>query len=191
MAPGLQRCVRCTEAGPGRLHRCLARVDYAYPWSALVARLKRDPAWATHLAELMTDVPGLPELLQETDLIVPIPLSPDKLRERGYNQAWELARALRRLLPGTAEAVPDLLLRPRQAAVQHELARAQRFANTAQAYAVAPRRLPRLRQRRVLLVDDVMTTGATLQAAAAALLQAGAAQVSALVFARTPAPTDN
>ena len=154
----------------------------------MVTRLKREPAWARHLAPLLVDTPGLPELLDEVDLIVPIPLSPARLRERGYNQAWELTRALRRLLPGKAEALPDLLRRRPQAAVQHELERAQRFANMAQAYAVVPARQSHLRQCHVLLIDDVMTTGATLEAAAAVLLEAGAARVSALVLARTPAP---
>ena len=188
MAPGLSRCLRCRETGPGPLHCCLARVDYAHPWSGLVARLKHEPAWARHLALLLADTPGLPELLDEVALIAPIPLSPARLRERGYNQAWELTRALRRLLPVKAEALPDLLRRRPQAAVQHELEREQRFANTEQAYTAVPARQSHLRQRHVLLIDDVMTTGATLEAAAAVLLQAGAARVSALVFARTPAP---
>ncbi len=189
LAPGLERCTRCTEAGAGALQQCLARVDYAHPWSALVARLKRDPAWAPPLARLLIDLPGLPALLQATDLMLPIPLSPDKLRARGYNQAWELAKALRRQLHDAPPALPGLLQRKPQAATQHELARAQRFDNVLQAYAVDPAAGPQLRGRRILLVDDVMTTGATLQSAATLLLAAGAAQVSALVFARTPAPT--
>ena len=189
LAPGLERCTRCSEAGPGPLQQCLARVDYAHPWSTLVARLKRDPAWAPPLARLLADTPGLPALLQATDLMLPIPLSPDKLRARGYNQAWELCKALRRHLPDPPAALPGLLQRQSQAATQHELGREQRFDNALQADAVDPAALPRLRGRRILLVDDVMTTGATLQSAASLLLAAGAAQVSALVFARTPAPT--
>ncbi|WP_442762986.1 ComF family protein [Malikia spinosa] len=189
LAPGLERCTRCAEAGPGPLQQCLARVDYAHPWSVLVARLKRDPAWAPLLARLLVDAPGLPALLQATDLMLPIPLSPDKLRARGYDQAWELTKALRRQLRDAPPALPGLLQRRPQAATQHELARAQRFDNALQAYAVDPAAGPQLRGRRILLVDDVMTTGATLQSAATLLLAAGAAQVSALVFARTPAPT--
>ncbi|MEO0002866.1 MAG: hypothetical protein RLZZ22_558, partial [Pseudomonadota bacterium] len=189
LAPGLERCTRCAEAGPGPLRHCIARVDYVHPWSALVARLKRDPAWAPPLARLLVDAPGLPALLQATDLMLPIPLSPDKLRARGYNQAWELTKALRRQLRDAPPALPGLLRRQPQAATQHELAREQRFDNARLAYTVDPAAGPRLRGRRILLIDDVMTTGATLQSAATVLLAAGAAQVGALVFARTPAPT--
>lgn len=189
LAPGLERCSRCVESGPVHLHRCVARVDYDHPWSALVARLKRDPAWAAPLARLLADAHGLTDLLRQTDLLAPIPLSPDKLRERGYNQAWELLKALRRQLGDMPPALPGLLQRQAQTANQHELPREQRFANALQAYRVDPAASRRLRGRRILLVDDVMTTGATLDSAAAALLAAGATQVSALVFARTPAPT--
>ncbi len=189
LAPGLALCVRCTESGSGPLQRCLARFDYDHPWSALIARLKRDPAWARPLAGLLVDTPGLPALLQNTDLLVPIPLSPVRLRERGYNQAWELTRALRRELRAAPPALPGLLQRRQQAATQHELARAERLTNAQRAYQVDSTARVRLQGCRLLLIDDVMTTGATLQAAATVLLEAGAARVSALVLARTPAPT--
>ena len=189
LAPGLERCTRCAESGPTALGHCLARVDYAHPWSALVARLKRDPAWAGQLAALMTATPGLADRLEQTDLILPIPLSQDKLRQRGYNQAWELCKALRRELHAAPPAHAGLLQRRHLSQAQHELPRGQRIAHAMQAYFVAPAARPRLQGRRVLLLDDVMTTGATLQSAAAALREAGAAEVGALVFARTPAPT--
>ena len=167
----------------------MARVDYAHPWSALIARLKRDPAWAREIARLLASTSGLAARLEQTDLILPIPLSPERLRERGYNQAWELVKALRSELRAAPPAQSSLLQRRPQARSQHELPREQRIAHAMQAYFVAtPDRL-RLQGRRVLLLDDVMTTGATLQSAAAVLLEAGAAEVGALVFARTPAPT--
>lgn len=171
------------------MSQCLARFDYAHPWSSLVARLKHDPAWAAQLALLLAATPGLIDKLVQTDLMLPIPLSPDRLRERGYNQAWELVKALRRELRPPPPAQASLLQRRPQARSQHELPREQRIAHAMQAYYVPASARARLQGRRVLLVDDVMTTGATLQSAAAALLEAGAAEVSGLVFARTPAPT--
>ena len=82
----------------------------------------------------------------------------------------------------------SLLLRLHDTQAQSGLGRAQRLRNLQGALAVDPLRASSLQGRSVLLVDDVMTTGATLQAAATALRQAGASAVSALVFARTPAP---
>lgn len=189
LAPGLTRCTRCSTAELHFLHHCTTAVDYAHPWSGVVTQLKHDPAWARPLAHLLSQIPDLPAQLQHIDMMLPIPLSPIKLRQRGYNQAWELSKALRRWLPQAPAATPDILQRHTQGAVQHELHRAQRFDNAAQAYAIAPTKDRQLRGRRLLLIDDVMTTGATLQAAAKLLLAHGAAEVSALVFARTPAPS--
>jgi hypothetical protein len=97
--------------------------------------------------------------------------------------------ALRRLEAGACPRMPDLLQRrPRPDASIHAARAAHRQCH-AGLLQRRPRHAGRLRDRRVLLVDDVMTTGATLQSAARAAGQAGAAEVSALVFARTPAPT--
>ncbi|MCL4771766.1 MAG: ComF family protein, partial [Burkholderiaceae bacterium] len=106
-----------------------------------------------------------------------------RLRERGFNQALLLARIL---APAKTDAT--LLLRLHDTQAQSNLGRAQRLRNLQGALAVDPLRAAALQGRSVLLVDDVMTTGATLQAAALALRQAGARTVSALVFARTPPP---
>ncbi len=103
-----------------------------------------------------------------------------RLAERGYNQAYELAR---RLAPGRADA--RSLLRARETAPQTTLGREERLANVRGAFVVDPVRAAALRGAHVLLVDDVMTSGASLGAAAAALRRAGAARVTALVLART------
>ncbi len=117
-------------------------------------------------------------------LVLPVPLSPRRLAERGYNQAWELARRVARLrgLPAHAE----LLQRPVDTAHQAALGRAERQANLRQAFMVDPRRRATLAGLHVALVDDVMTTGATVREAAAVLLRAGAASVQVWVLARTP-----
>lgn len=125
------------------------------------------------------------------DWWLPLPLSARRLGERGYNQSWELLKHLvrhhpHRPTPDRHRA--DWLLKLGDTTDQHALGRAQRLLNLGSAFSVAPHALPHLAHRHVLLVDDVMTTGATLHAAALALRRAGASTVSALVLARTPAP---
>ncbi len=188
LAPGLALCIRCTEAGPSPLAQCVARVSYEWPWVDLVAQFKfrSQPAWGHALAQLMLQNPQAHDLLTQADGLIPIPLTPARQAERGYNQAWELAQPLQRAsgLP----TLPKALLRRETRQVQHELGRAARLAHAQQAFAINPAQRPALAGQHWLLVDDVLTTGATLQAAAHHLLDAGAARVSALVFARTPAP---
>ncbi|MEM9012870.1 MAG: ComF family protein [Pseudomonadota bacterium] len=121
------------------------------------------------------------DLLEEAEIIVPVPLHWLRLLRRRYNQAAELARGLSHLT-GTP-TVPDLLLRPRATAAQKG-SREARQENIAGAIRPARRVPERLRDRRVLLLDDVMTTGATLSAAAEACREAGAASVDVLVLAR-------
>jgi len=193
LAPaGQPLCGSClTQRGENALTHCVAAVDYAYPWDDLVARLKfrGEPAWAHTMARLMLRRPEIRTLLTESDLIVPIPLTPQRLAERGYNQAWELAKAVRHLGRQQGLPVPDpcaqALLRHGESPDQRTLSREQRWHNLRQAYQAHPAHRPALAGRRILLVDDVSTTGATLQMAAMALRQAGAGNVDGLVFART------
>jgi ComF family protein len=114
------------------------------------------------------------------DLVVPVPLHPRRLAERGYNQAALLAAVVAHELgaPLAARALTRTRHTPRQA----RLDRANRLANVAGAFQV--RTPAHVRGRRVVLVDDVATTGATLVACADALRRAGAASVTALVVAR-------
>jgi ComF family protein len=112
--------------------------------------------------------------------VLPIPLARERLAERGYNQSWLLAR---QLAPDQADAA--LLLRIRHTTAQRTLPRSERLSNLQGAFAVDPLRAHEVRGQRLLLVDDVMTSGASLHTAARVLLQAGATQVSAIVLART------
>lgn len=188
---GLSRCGACLiRAEPPPLQACTAAVDYAYPWDHLIARFKfrGEPGWATPFAQQMLRAPQAHDLLAQGHLMVPVPLTPTRLGERGYNQAWELAKALRRQAGLRTRAYPDALVRLVEAPDQHRLSREQRLLNLRGVFAAHPERVAHIRAAHVLLVDDVTTTGATLHAAALALLQAGAARVSALVFARTPPP---
>ena len=162
----------------------MAAVAYDWPWADCVTQFKfgAQPGWAGALATVMRSTPWVEPALEQADLVLPMPLARERLAERGYNQALLLAR---HLAPDKTDAT--LLLRTRHTAAQSELTRAERLRNVQGAFAVEPLRAHELRGRRVVLADDVMTTGASLKAAALALRQAGAAHITALVFARTAA----
>lgn len=113
------------------------------------------------------------------DVVIPVPLHVSRLRERGFNQAGELARALARHVPLALNETH--LVRTRATAPQVELGARERQANVQDAFAWTGGRLDGVR---VLLIDDVCTTGATLEACGAALRQAGAELVWALTLAR-------
>jgi ComF family protein len=188
------RCPRCGvsfEAG-GADHlcgSCLADpppfaslwAPYAYggALAAAIARFKYGPApWlAAPLGRLLAG--ALPPA-QGVDLVVPVPLHPRRLRERGYNQAALLAAPLPRALgaPLDASILRRLVDTPHQAG-RHG---AERRAALAGAFRA---RSFRLAGARVLLVDDVATTGATVRAASSALLDGGARRVDVLCLART------
>jgi ComF family protein len=182
--PGVAECGRCLREPPP-LDACHAAVDYEYPWSTLVTQFKFDgkPEWARTFALLLRSAPWVERALEEAHAVVPMPLAAARLAERGFNQALLLARAL-----AAARTRAELLLRTRHTAAQSALDRQARLANVRGAFLVEPRLAPALRGQRVVLVDDVMTSGATIFSAAAALRRAGAAQVTAIVFARTDAP---
>jgi len=117
------------------------------------------------------------------DALVPVPLGATRLRERGHNQASLLARALGRSL-GVA-VLDDVLRRTRNTRSQTSLTPVERRRNVAGAFAAGS---PRARGLSVALVDDVLTTGATLGAAATALAQQGPASIGAMTFARALVP---
>ena len=121
-------------------------------------------------------------LLQGADLVVPVPLHRRRLFFRRFNQAAVLAHAI-----GKSAGIPvlaDGLMRKRATPSQAGLSRSGRFRNVRGAFALRPRHKERLRGRHVILVDDVMTTGATVESCARALLKGGAASVSVLTLAR-------
>jgi ComF family protein len=121
------------------------------------------------------------ELLQDCDLIVPVPLNRWRLLRRRFNQAALLAGELEKLTGIRCE--PLVLTRPRRTPRQVGLTDVQRRRNMAGAFAVESGRAQTIDGRRVLLIDDVITTGATVAACARALKQAGAARVDALALA--------
>lgn len=185
--PGI--CMDCILERPP-LDQAFSAVAYGYPWSGLVGAFKfgEQPAWAPFFAALLLQSPGALDCLaglHAGDWIVPMPLSPQRLKTRGFNQAWQLAAALARQSDTAARADSRLLLRVVDTHPQSQLKRAERLINVKGAFQIDPLRHAELAGRRMVLVDDVMTSGASLFTAAAALKQAGAVHVAAMVFART------
>ena len=170
------------------MRRTVCAVDYVFPWDRLVADFKfhAQPELASLMVELMVTAQCAQAAESaDIDLLVPVPLGPTRLAERGYDQAWELARRLGRRLRRPART--GALARRTETSRQTALGRAQRQANLDDAFEVPAARVASLCGQRIALVDDVMTTGATARQATLALLAAGAASVELWVFARTPA----
>jgi ComF family protein len=126
-------------------------------------------------------------------VLIPIPLAPKRLRQRGYNQSELLARALARTW--RIPVLPDLLIRTRETPTQTALTPGTRLANVAGAFSMSNAQRPMTNDRlldighwTLIIVDDVFTTGATLAEAARALEQAGATTIHAVTFARAAIP---
>ena len=121
-------------------------------------------------------------LLTEDSVIIPVPAHPMRLLQRRYNQAAVLGNELTRLLD--RKTIPDLLIRTRRTGTQDGKSRDERFANLAEAIKPSRYATLKLAGRPVLLVDDVMTSGATMASATEACHAAGARRVDVLVLAR-------
>lgn len=199
-APDVPRCARCglrTAAPVAACGACIADApnfdscsvacDYVFPWDRLIADFKFNAqvTLAHAMAQrMLCAIQRAGGVLPER--VIPIPLASGRLAERGYNQAWELARRVAQGLGCRGEA--QWLLRPADGAHQAQLTLAQRQRNLRGAFMVNPARRVSLQGRHVALVDDVMTSGSTLREATTVLRNAGAARVDVWVLARTPAP---
>jgi ComF family protein len=181
-SPADAPCGRCL-ARPPAYDATFAALAYEFPADELVRALKfrGELALAPFLGHLLAA--RLPRGAH-ADFILPVPLSAARLRERGFNQALEIARHVA-AATGAALA-PQLAERSRDTAAQIDLPVAERARNVRGAF----RCTQALQGAEVAVVDDVMTTGATLEELAATLKRAGAARVSNWVVARTPAPAD-
>lgn len=180
-APDNQRCGACLVTPPP-LDRCLAAVSYAYPWNTCVTSYKfgSNPAWSATFSLLLKSTPWIEPAIDHADLLIPVPLSAERLRERGFNQALELCKHL-----SAEKTHAKLLLRVKNTLTQSSLTRSERLKNVATAFAIDPLQAAQLQGKRIVLVDDVMTSGATLFAAAQALRLAQVSHITAIVFART------
>jgi ComF family protein len=185
---GISLCGQCMLTPP-YFERTFAAFDYAFPWDEAIAAFKfrQGLEWAGPLARQLAE--SLPSDADEADLVTAVPLAAARLGERGYNQAWEIARrvANARRLP----AQHDVLRRLRDTPHQVHLDRRQRDANLRGAFMPGgPAARAAVQGRCIALVDDVLTTGTTANEAARALLEAGARSVHLWVLARTERNTD-
>jgi ComF family protein len=183
---GADRLCPTCQARPPEFGRARAALRYDAHARRLILPFKHADRtdMAAALAPLMARAGAA--LLRDAELLVPVPLHRSRLFHRRYNQAALLARALARL-SGIA-ALPDAMLRVRPTAPLGERTAAERHAEVAEAFAVRPSRMAHVAARRIVLVDDVMTSGATANACAVTLKEAGAAGVDVLVAARVPDP---
>jgi len=171
------------EAHSPEFDRALAALDYTQPWSRLLARLKFQDA--CHLAPWMAErlAQAWEARPQAASVILPMPISRPRLHERGYNQSGLVAQALGKRLG--LPVAHDVLQRVKHTPRLMQLDPTQRQAAIAGAFALNPNTRRAIIGRHVAVVDDVMTTGATLNEAALMLRDAGARSVSAWVVART------
>jgi ComF family protein len=182
LTPDGQVCGACLKHPPA-FDRSRAALAYAFPLDRLIPRLKYNGqlAIAPALGECLADAvaPG-----PAPDCLVPMPLHARRIRERGFNHATEIAReAAKRLdLPLDAESCQRIRDTPPQMGLKHDARR----RNVRGAFICTGD----VRGKRIALVDDVMTTGTSLDELAATLKQAGALEVETWVVARTLPPGD-
>lgn len=173
------RCAACREQPPP-WSRAVALLAWRFPVDALISRFKY--GGALHLGALLGRLLAASHAAgcdgAAPDGLVPVPLHPSRLAERGFNQAQELARpvAARLRVPVLAGACTRVLATPPQAALPAQ----QRYRNLEDAFAAAGV----VAGRRLVILDDVLTTGSTAQALARALLGAGAASIEVWTVAR-------
>ncbi len=146
------------------------------------------PRVAAEMAERMARLDFPQDVREERCALIPVPLAPRRLRERGYNQSELLARALATWW--TLPVWTTTLARRRETTTQTQLRAADRLRNVAGAFCIGSESRVMLRGAHVVLVDDVVTTASTLNACAATLFEGGARIVSYVTFARAPAIGD-
>jgi len=199
-APQCERCGH-PRAAPGECPGCailppFVRSARSHCWvphdasSAILSALKYDgwPTVADAMGERLARLNWPNDVVVERAALVPVPLARVKQRARGYNQAAVLARAV-----SARWGLPmwdDVLYRTRDTPSQTRLTPGERLANVHRAFSLGDGAEARIRGQHLILVDDVLTTGATLNACATALFEAGARTLSYLTFGRARAGAD-
>ena len=184
-ADARRECAACLARRPA-FDATLAGADYLAPLDRLVLQLKFGGklALAPWFAQVLRDTVLEHRGFLLPNVLCPVPLGPRRLVDRGFNQALEMARPLARALGIPLRA--RLALRALDTPAQSGVAPDQRRRNIRNAFIVAPDALAMVRGQHIGIVDDVMTSGHTLDELAATFKRFGAARVSNFVFARTP-----
>jgi ComF family protein len=183
-------CGQCLHQPPA-FKQVIAPWTYGFPIDSLITRFKHNSKWPYGhlLGELLAQSlqHRFDDDLARPDALVPVPLANGRLRKRGFNQAQMLARWLSAELDIPSDE--RLLVRPRDTDAQQDLNAQARQKNLRHAFALTADASPK--GRHLALVDDVLTTGATAQAIARLLMDAGARQVDVYCLARTPKPGES
>jgi ComF family protein len=186
LAAGLT-CGECLLEPPA-FEQVVVPWQYGFPVDSLITRFKHNAKWP--FGHLLADVLGqylqhrFDEGLPRPDALLPVPLANKRLRQRGFNQAAMLARWLSESLDLPCEET--VLRRVKDTDAQQSLDAKSRKRNLRNAFDLMPD--AQVKNRHLALVDDVLTTGATAQALARLLMNAGAARVDVYCLARTPKP---
>jgi len=175
------RCAACL-ASPYRFSRCRAACVYDAASRGLILQFKHgDQQQFAGLFARWLGRAAAP-LIEQADAVVPVPLHPTRLLARRFNQSAEIARPLAR--SAQLDYLPDALLRTTRTQSQGGRSARGRRLNVKSAFTLTEAGARRVRGRRILLIDDVLTTGATAEACAKALLEGGARAVDLAVIAR-------
>jgi len=182
-------CGGCLK-DPAAFEQVVAPWSYGFPVDSLITRFKHNAKWP--FGRLLGEILGqflqhrFDEGLPRPDALLPVPLANKRLRQRGFNQAAMLARWLGKQLDLPCEE--HVLRRIQDTSAQQALDAKARKRNLRNAFDLLPE--AHVQGRHLALVDDVLTTGATAQALARLLVDAGAARVDVYCLARTPKPGD-
>lgn len=177
-------CLSC-RATPRTFDRTRSALLYDDTLAAIIVRFKHGER--TDLAPLLANMTVRAARDARADIVCPVPIHRRRLFSRGYNQAALLSAAVAKTLG--LPHIPDLLVRGRDTGTQGGLSRKGRRRNVRAAFSIPAGRVGTVAGRSILLVDDVFTTGATVDECARALKGAGAARVEVVTLARVPGPS--
>jgi len=189
-------CPRCSQNR--RIRECACEFAWDYPFEKVFSaydyddtlrsiarhiKYKGKKRLAHHIGQIC--FPLVPrDFFDEIDIVLPVPLHSSRMRSRGYNQAEWFAKGVLKGVGGSLQLRTDLLRRVKNTGTQTRLDKENRLLNLAGAFEVNPQKLHELKNKRLVLVDDILTTGATVEACTEELIKAGCASVRALSMGR-------